>query len=120
MDYDAFGNVLADTNPGFQPFGFAGGIVDGHAKLIRFGARDYDPATGRWLTKDPVGFAGGSNVYVYVKQNPIGFIDPTGFQFVLPDPGPGGAGDVVAGGVSVGTGGRHRPWGGNRVCCSGA
>ena len=28
MEYDAFGNVLTDTNPGFQPFGFAGGIYD--------------------------------------------------------------------------------------------
>jgi YD repeat-containing protein len=28
MDYDEFGNVTNDTNPGFQPFGFAGGIYD--------------------------------------------------------------------------------------------
>ena len=30
IDYDEFGNVLADTNPGFQPFGFAGGLYDRH------------------------------------------------------------------------------------------
>ena len=58
MDYDEFGNVLGDTNPGFQPFGFAGGLYDHDTKLVRFGARDYDAGTGRWTTKDPIAFAG--------------------------------------------------------------
>ena len=43
MDYDAFGRVLADTAPGFQPFGFAGGLYDHDTGLVRFGARDYQP-----------------------------------------------------------------------------
>jgi len=47
IDYDEFGNVVSDTNPGFQPFGFAGGIYDQHTKLTRFGARDYDAAATR-------------------------------------------------------------------------
>ena len=51
MDYDEFGNVTADTNPGFQPFGFAGGLYDWQTKLVRFGARDYDAETGRWTDK---------------------------------------------------------------------
>jgi len=33
LDYDTFGNLLNDTNPGFQPFGFAGGIDDPNTKL---------------------------------------------------------------------------------------
>src|SRR5262249_6552833 len=57
MDYDEFGNVLTDTNPGFQPFGFAGGLYDRDIGLVLFGARDYDPATGRWTVKDPILFA---------------------------------------------------------------
>jgi YD repeat-containing protein len=40
MDYDAFGRVLQDTNPGFQPFGFAGGLYDDDTGLVRFGARE--------------------------------------------------------------------------------
>jgi RHS repeat-associated protein len=52
LDYDEFGNVLADTSPGFQPFGFAGGLYDSDTALVRFGARDYDAATGRWTAKD--------------------------------------------------------------------
>ncbi len=47
LDYDEYGKVLADSNPGFQPFGFAGGIYDQQTGLIRFGARDYDAETGR-------------------------------------------------------------------------
>lgn len=39
LDYDEFGNVTLDTNPGFQPFGFAGGLYDRHTKLVRLGAR---------------------------------------------------------------------------------
>ena len=40
IDYDEFGRVIANTNPGFQPFGFAGGIYDEDTGLVRFGADD--------------------------------------------------------------------------------
>lgn len=48
IDYDAWGVVLSDSNPGFQPFGFAGGLYDPDTGLVRFGARDYDAESGRW------------------------------------------------------------------------
>ena len=81
MDYDSFGNVISDTNPGFQPFGFAGGLYDPDTKLVRFGARDYDSETGRWTTKDPIRFDGdGPNLYAYVGNNPINVIDPDGLK----------------------------------------
>ncbi len=79
LDYGAFGQVLLDTNPGFQPFGFAGGLYDRHTGLVRFGARDYDPVTGRWTTKDPIGFGGRDpNLYGYVLGDPINQVDPSG------------------------------------------
>lgn len=79
LDYDEFGNITSDTNPGFQPFGFAGGIYDQQTKLTRFGARDYDSFTGRWTMKDPIRFGGGDgNLYGYVANNPINFVDPRG------------------------------------------
>jgi RHS repeat-associated protein len=79
ITYDEFGNVLSDTNPGFQPFGFAGGLYDQDIKLVRFGARDYNPAVGRWTAKDPILFAGGdTNLYGYALSDPINFADPSG------------------------------------------
>jgi RHS repeat-associated protein len=79
LDYDEFGNVTLDTNPGFQPFGFAGGLYDSDTKLVRFGARDYDTETGRWTAKDPIRFRGGdANLYGYVLGDPINRVDPRG------------------------------------------
>src|SRR5205823_11330196 len=81
IDYDEFGKVIADTNPGFQPFGFAGGLYDTDTKLVRFGARDYDADVGRWTAKDPIGFDGGDqNLYRYVDNNPINLRDPAGLK----------------------------------------
>lgn len=79
LDYDAFGRVLTDTQPGFQPFGFAGGLYDPDTGLVRFGLRDYDAEMGRWTAKDPIGFAGGdTNLYAYVENDPINRHDPLG------------------------------------------
>ncbi|MBL1274935.1 MAG: hypothetical protein COB30_002495, partial [Ectothiorhodospiraceae bacterium] len=100
MDYDVWGNITTDTNPGFQPFGFAGGIYDQHTQLTRFGARDYDAQTGRWTAKDPIRFNGGdTNLYGYVTNNPIMFIDSSGLA-PLEGPGtssPGRPGGAISG-----------------------
>ncbi|HXJ34610.1 MAG TPA: RHS repeat-associated core domain-containing protein, partial [Candidatus Eisenbacteria bacterium] len=82
MDYDEFGRVTMDTNPGFQPFGFAGGLYDRDTGLVRFGARDYDAATGRWTAKDPLTFFGsrGTNLYAYAGNDPENFVDRAGLS----------------------------------------
>jgi RHS repeat-associated protein len=81
IDYDAYGRVIRETGAGFQPFGFAGGLYDSTTKLVRFGARDYDPSTGRWTNKDPIGFAGQQgNVYLYVNGDPVNGWDPHGLE----------------------------------------
>lgn len=79
LDYDAFGKVRQDSNPGFQPFGFAGGLYDPDTGLTRLGAREYDAETGRWTSRDPTLFAGGSaNLYSYSLNDPVNQTDPTG------------------------------------------
>jgi RHS repeat-associated protein len=86
IDYDEFGRVLLDTNPGFQPFGFAGGIDDRDVGLVRFGARDYDRETGRWTAKDRIRFAGGdANLYGYAVRDPVNVYDLDG-HLALPAP----------------------------------
>ncbi len=99
MDYDVWGNVTNDTNPGFQPFGFAGGLYDIDTKLVRYGARDYDPYAGRWTSKDPILFAGGdTNLYGYSINDPVNFIDQNGkLAFNLASAVVGG----IIGGVSA-------------------
>ncbi len=79
IDYDAFGNMITDSNPGLElPFGFAGGMADPDHELIRFGARDYQPSTGRWTAKDSILFNGGLNLYGYVGSDPVNLTDPMG------------------------------------------
>lgn len=86
MDYDPWGMVTLDTNPGFQPFGFAGGLYDSDTGLVRFGRRDYYPAIGRWTARDPLLLeAGDVNFYSYVFNQPTSWIDPFGtviMQFI--------------------------------------
>lgn len=62
-DYDSWGNILP-TSDGVQlpAFGFAGGITDSGDASIRFGARDYAPAIGRWLARDPILFGGRQTI----------------------------------------------------------
>jgi len=91
IEYDSFGNIISDSNPNFAvPFGFAGGLHDRHTGLVRFGYRDYDPETGRWTAKDPIGFAGGdTDLYGYCLNDPVNFSDPDGL--ISPN-GSGGGG----------------------------
>ena len=80
IDYDAFGAVVADSAPAFAfPLGFAGGLTDAATGLVHFGARDYEPASGRWTTPDPFLFDGRqSNLYAYVNNSPTLRRDPSG------------------------------------------
>jgi len=98
IDYDEFGRVLVDTNPGFQPFGFAGGLYDADTGLVRFGGRDYDAVTGRWTAKDPILFGGGdTNLYAYCRNDPMNCIDPSGLADIFI----GVEGDLVGGPIGV-------------------
>ncbi len=114
LDTDAWGRTTADTAPGTTPFGWAGGLADPDTGLVRFGARDYDPAARRWTATDPIGFAGGdTNLYRYVGGDPVNRVDRSGLLCDVLAFGPNlgfhlgpiqgsVAGGVVTGGTSFG------------------
>ena len=79
-EYSPFGVLEVDvTTEAIVPHRFAGGLYDSDTGLLRFGARDYDPAIGRFTAKDPIGFAGGDpNLYAYAGNDPINGAEPRG------------------------------------------
>ncbi|MFV8259607.1 RHS repeat domain-containing protein [Bdellovibrio bacteriovorus] len=102
MDHDEYGRVITDTNPGYLPFGFAGGLYDHQTSLVRFGARDYDSEVGRWTSKDPIQFEGGdTNLFGYVTGDPVNWIDTTGLHAVCDGVNCPVPSRIVPGGVGV-------------------
>ena len=78
-DFDAWGVQTSGTAPAFQSLGYAGGLTDHDTRIVRFGARDYEPASARWLTRDPSGIVFGEiNRYSYCRNSPVNLIDPDG------------------------------------------
>ncbi len=78
--YDAFGNLLAggDTTDPYGYKGQEGYYTDHETGLILCTYRYYDPLAGRWLTADPIGSAGGMNLYAYCSGDPVNASDPQG------------------------------------------
>ena len=74
--FDAWGNAVAQT--GTSPrYGYTGREPD-ETGLVCYRARYYDPAVGRFVSRDPSGLDGGINLYAYVNGNPVNFNDPDG------------------------------------------
>ncbi|HEY7310953.1 MAG TPA: RHS repeat-associated core domain-containing protein [Gemmataceae bacterium] len=83
ITYDPFGKTVSQTNaPNAPRFGYAGGEQDAFLGIYRFGGRWYNPATGEWLSQDPLGFGGeDTNLDRYVGNDPTDAVDPTGEVF---------------------------------------
>jgi len=72
IEYDAWGlPTFAVGDSSVQPFGFAGAIYLPQPGLWHMGAREYDPTVGRWISKDPIRFAGGTGLYLYCENDPV-------------------------------------------------
>lgn len=101
---DEFGNIVSSEGSDLLPFKFAGGLWDADTKLVLFGARDYDPSIGRWLSKDPILFEGGdTNLYGYVLQDPVNWIDPEGKNALAPILAPIIGPIIIGIGIDIGT-----------------
>lgn len=75
--YDANGNTISESEIGNR-YLFQGREYDWNTGFYYFRARWYNPETGRWLSKDPKGIAGGLNLYAFCKNNPVCRVDPLG------------------------------------------
>jgi RHS repeat-associated protein len=86
--YRAFGEATVDADPDRDGKSFTlnlrlpGQYYDEETGLHYNYLRDYDPKTGRYVTSDPVGLAGGVNPYAYVGNDPLGAVDPLGLYEV--------------------------------------
>jgi RHS repeat-associated protein len=84
--YDAFGNILQETGPTIPGgFTYTGRELHARSGLYYYRARWYSPELGRFLTQDPIGYFGGVNLYAYVENDPVLWIDPFGLSRIVYD-----------------------------------
>jgi RHS repeat-associated protein len=88
LTFTAFGAIVSETNPSVEfAFGFTGRERDESTGQNFHRARYYDPAVGRWLSEDPIGFAAGdTNLARYVGNGPTNARDASGLDEVKPTP----------------------------------
>ena len=83
-EYDAFGNLTKNVNQdgsGFNdenPFRFSTKFFNDETDHYYYGYRHYDPRDGRWLNRDPIGERGGANLYAFVGNNGMNWMDYLG------------------------------------------
>jgi len=74
---DATTELTSGTDYG-NPYGYTGRRWDAEAGLWYYRAREYHPGLGRFLQRDPAGYVDGLNLYAYVANNPLAYVDPSG------------------------------------------
>ncbi|MCZ6659283.1 MAG: RHS domain-containing protein [Gammaproteobacteria bacterium] len=79
-DYTPFGDTMILVNEIENPLRFPGQYFDAETGLHYNYFRFFDPTTGRYIRPDPIGLAGGVNMFGYVNANPIRFSDSSGLE----------------------------------------
>lgn len=82
--YDSFGKVTASSGSVSNPFRYTGRDFDSETGLYYYRARYYDPTTGRYLSEDSVSSSSEANLYIYVNNSPVIFVDPLGLCQLTP------------------------------------
>jgi RHS repeat-associated protein len=83
--YRPYGRVLEETGtPVDAPYRWTGREYDPETGFYFHRARYYDPSAGRFIQEDPIGLAGGENLYAYVDGHPLEMTDPSGLAKGLP------------------------------------
>jgi RHS repeat-associated protein len=90
--YEPFGATTVTGTDNGNPYRYTGREDDGTG-LYFYRERYYSPVLQRFLSEDPIGFAGGLNLYAYVSNQPTLLTDPTGEKPANPGGGSGGTGD---------------------------
>jgi len=75
--YEPFGNTQGS---GLTDYGYIGGRFDPDTRLLFLNSRFYDPASQRFITEDPIGVAGGLNIFAYAGNDPVNLFDPSGMS----------------------------------------
>jgi RHS repeat-associated protein len=103
--YSAFGAIVQGdfTN---NPYGYTSRRFDHENGFYHYHFRKYDPVTGNWLTPDPIGIGGGINLYRFVQNNPVNFVEWLGLYSSM---GEGYGGDLGGGDEVEGPGSHHDP-----------
>ncbi len=78
-----FGTLLAKTGALDQPFQFSTKRIDALTGLVYYGYRFYSTEPDRRTTRDPLGEAGGVNLYAFVGNNPVNWVDPLGLELFV-------------------------------------
>jgi RHS repeat-associated protein len=102
-DYDDYGETsqIAGSTSVYNPFLYTGQEWDAELGMYNLRARHYAPTAGRFLARDPIGHAGGSNLYSYCNGDPVNFSDPSGlYPTYVSDPG-GRSGVTVTGDATL-------------------
>jgi len=81
-DYEPFLGILRATGrlAFLNPFVGSTKFCDWETGFLYYGYRYYDPETGRWPNRDPIGEQGGPNIYGFVYNDPVSFIDLWGLE----------------------------------------
>ena len=81
--YGPYG-ASAVAGTGGSAFGYTGAEFNGADQLLYLGNRYYSPQQQRFISEDPIGLAGGTNIYAYVDGDPVDFLDPEGLLAGVP------------------------------------